>query len=311
MRLDWIEDILAIADAGSLSKAADRRNLTQSAFSRRIQAIEDALGVELLDRSKRPTQLNAGVAAHRDHFIRLTAEIQQLVADLRYGAQVEYNRIAMASQHALTTVFAPRLIQRLEHRGTNLSVRLVSENLDECIGSLLAGRTDMALIFRRPGNEDPITADYVKSRLVSMDKLIPVCGEPLETVAGRGERLPIVDYPGEVYLGRILRRTIFPSLRNLYTIDQRVETALTLAALELAESGTGIAWVPRSLARSRIEAGAVWDLSDTLPTCDLDVIALRLAGNSRPALARAWRELGRIHREDQAMLSGVVGSAES
>ena len=43
MRLEWLEDILAIAQTGSFSGAAERRNLTQSAFSRRIRQIEDYL----------------------------------------------------------------------------------------------------------------------------------------------------------------------------------------------------------------------------------------------------------------------------
>ena len=51
MRLEWLEDILAVADAGSLSVAAERRRLTQSAFSRRMQFIEQALGGQLFDLS--------------------------------------------------------------------------------------------------------------------------------------------------------------------------------------------------------------------------------------------------------------------
>ncbi|MGB3147248.1 MAG: LysR family transcriptional regulator, partial [Paracoccaceae bacterium] len=35
MRLEWLEDILAIAETGSFAVAAERRHRTQSAFSRR------------------------------------------------------------------------------------------------------------------------------------------------------------------------------------------------------------------------------------------------------------------------------------
>ncbi len=41
IRLEWLEDILAVAETGSFSEAAERRHLTQSAFSRRIRNIED------------------------------------------------------------------------------------------------------------------------------------------------------------------------------------------------------------------------------------------------------------------------------
>ena len=43
MRLDWLDDLLAVLEQGSLSRAAESRQLTQPAFSRRIKAIEDYL----------------------------------------------------------------------------------------------------------------------------------------------------------------------------------------------------------------------------------------------------------------------------
>ncbi|MCB2102451.1 MAG: LysR family transcriptional regulator, partial [Rhodobacterales bacterium] len=37
MELSWLEDFVALAETGSFSRAAERRNLTQPAFSRRIR----------------------------------------------------------------------------------------------------------------------------------------------------------------------------------------------------------------------------------------------------------------------------------
>ncbi|MBO6854138.1 MAG: LysR family transcriptional regulator, partial [Marivivens sp.] len=39
MNHDWIDDILAVIDAGSFAAASARRNITQSAFTRRIRSI--------------------------------------------------------------------------------------------------------------------------------------------------------------------------------------------------------------------------------------------------------------------------------
>ena len=57
MRLEWIEDILAVAENGSFQMACEKRNVSQPAFSRRIRQIEQALGVTLFDRSTRPARL--------------------------------------------------------------------------------------------------------------------------------------------------------------------------------------------------------------------------------------------------------------
>jgi DNA-binding transcriptional LysR family regulator len=46
--LSWLDDFLTLAAIGNFSRAADERHMTQLAFSRRIMALEEWLGVDLL-----------------------------------------------------------------------------------------------------------------------------------------------------------------------------------------------------------------------------------------------------------------------
>src|SRR3546814_4780311 len=57
MNLSWLEDFLALAASGNFSRAAQERHMTQPAFSRRIRALEDWLGVALFDRATHPVAL--------------------------------------------------------------------------------------------------------------------------------------------------------------------------------------------------------------------------------------------------------------
>ena len=66
MRLEWLEDILAVVETGSFIKAAERRCLTQSAFSRRIRMIETHVGAELFDRARKPVE-ELGAHVSLDH----------------------------------------------------------------------------------------------------------------------------------------------------------------------------------------------------------------------------------------------------
>lgn len=50
-----IEDLLALIAAGNVTRAARLRHVSQSAYSRRLRAIEESLGVALFDRSSRVT----------------------------------------------------------------------------------------------------------------------------------------------------------------------------------------------------------------------------------------------------------------
>ena len=59
MQIKWIEDFLTLTDTHAFSRAAARRNVSQPTFSRHIQALEDWLGVELIDRSMQGVHLTA------------------------------------------------------------------------------------------------------------------------------------------------------------------------------------------------------------------------------------------------------------
>ncbi len=292
MRLEWLEDILAVAETGSFSEAAERRRLTQSAFSRRIQNIEDYVGTELFDRTHKPVQLRPTTEDQRDQIARLATRLRQLLEDLKRGERISGNRIILASQHALTTALTPVMIQGLQAEHEDLHIRLRSANLDDCFAMLLARQADIALVYRVPGEEHPLEADYIESITLGTDRLIPVvgteAGDALNTRFAEGQ-LPFIAYPGEVFLGKVMDRFVLPRVRGMSRAIPRVETALTLAALEMAAVGLGVAWVPASLAEGRIASGKLADLSNSLPTCALNVTAVRLAGNSGAVEMAVWK----------------------
>ena len=55
-----LETFIAVAEANSFSRAAERLNLTQPAVTKRIQRLEDSLGTQLFDRIGRSVELTEG-----------------------------------------------------------------------------------------------------------------------------------------------------------------------------------------------------------------------------------------------------------
>jgi LysR family transcriptional regulator, hypochlorite-specific transcription factor HypT len=295
MRLEWLEDLLAVAETGSFQEAADRRRLTQSAFSRRIQHIEDQIGVELFDRARKPVQLRPTTAEQRGQIARLADDLRQLVVDLQRGARLASNRMTIASQHALTTALTPLLLKDILARDDDTHVRLRSANLDECFSLLLSRQADIAVVYRLPGAEHPISAAFVETEVIGTDRLIPVIGaaaiDGLNARFAKGE-LPYIAYPQDVFLGHVLEHGLLPRVRSFTRPVPKAETALTLAALELAAVGVALAWVPQSLAQTRVAAGLLVDLSDSLPQQLLEVTAVRLFGNTgAPMAGLVWSAL--------------------
>ena len=124
----WLEDFSALAATRSFSQAAERRFVTQPAFSRRIRSLEAALGLTLVNRSRTPVELTA---AGQLFLVTARTVVEQLGEVLRHlhhleGGQGEVMQVAAA--HSLALGFFPRWIAQLRNEGLNIATRLVATN---------------------------------------------------------------------------------------------------------------------------------------------------------------------------------------
>lgn len=288
MRLEWLDDILAVADTGSMIRAAERRFLTQSAFSRRLRMIEEQLGVELFDRSRKPAELRHSVLERCDEMRSLAESLRKLRSDLVRG-DGEQTRIVIASQHAITTAIAPLLIQTITE-AAHVDIRLRSANREDCYALLLTRQADFMLYYsseRQPLVFDP---DFIETRVLGGERLIPVFSSNeagrLEAALARHE-VPVVLYPGDVFLGKVLRDEIWPRF-DLDMFKPHAETALTLAALQFALIGGALAWVPHSLAQPYLQKNELRDFSEKFGTTKLSLILSRIKGSRSSHAQEAW-----------------------
>lgn len=292
MRLEWIDDILAVLDAGSLARAAERRFLTQSAFTRRVRLIEQSVGAELFDRRRKPVTLRPGVAAMEPELRDLAARLRRVQRGLKATAEQGPGALCFACQHAITTTVSPWIVRALTRDGAG-SVRVRSGNQDECLVQLLAGEADFAVMYGLPGEQAPLLVGAVDVAVLGHDMLIAV-GIPALRAAAAGGPIPAISYPSDVFLGQIFDRNIAPRLRPGLRMVTKAETALTLAALQFALSGIGIAWLPQSLVAGALAAGQLVRLDGPgagLPSQALEVRVIRLSQGQTGATEAAWHEI--------------------
>src|SRR6056297_955788 len=115
MRLEWLDDILAVADAGSLARAAELRHVSQPALTRRLRAIEAALGVPLFERRHKPLTLLPEIAPHLPAMRSLAAQLRQLRDGLAQSGGAR--GLTLACQHAITTTHSPAIVAALGGTG--------------------------------------------------------------------------------------------------------------------------------------------------------------------------------------------------
>ncbi|MBS9717293.1 LysR family transcriptional regulator [Pseudohalocynthiibacter aestuariivivens] len=285
MRLDWIEDILAVLDNGSLARAAEKRFLTQSAFTRRVRMIEDSIGATLFDRSRKPVALMPGVKALEPEMRRLSMQLRRLKHDLKQTTDPLSSVVSIACQHALTTTLSSKIVGALT--AGDRTVRMRSGNRDECLIQLFSGEADIAITYQIPGERTPILAQAFEAHDLGADRLIPVCIPDLEDSTHNGE-IPAIGYPSDVFLGQVFDRTIVPRLSNKVVLSPRAETALTLAMIQLVLDGIGVAWLPQSLILDHLAQKRLIKPSLNLPEQELEIKMIRLAEGQSPQNDAIW-----------------------
>src|SRR5436190_17203495 len=83
MRLETIKVFCDLINSGSFSKAAEANELSQPTVSRLVHQLEDRLGGQLIDRSKRPLQFTPLGQAYCEGCKRLLEQYWELEASLR------------------------------------------------------------------------------------------------------------------------------------------------------------------------------------------------------------------------------------
>ncbi|GAB3760106.1 LysR substrate-binding domain-containing protein [Ramlibacter monticola] len=247
MNLSWLEDFLALAATGNFSRAAEERHMTQPAFSRRIRALEEWLGVELFDRSMQPARLTAAGDWFRPQAEELLARVARVPGEARAFAEADASTLRIAATHALSFTFVPGWLQALEPQAGRGPIRLVSDVLQRC-EALLAQRQVQFVIAHAPaGAGGGLAAAGAPSVRIGQDLLLPVQAPG----APEGALLQFSDESG---LGRIVRQALGAELAG--TAARPVFTAYLASVLKsMALEGRGLAWLPQSIVGEELAAG--------------------------------------------------------
>ncbi|WP_136442212.1 LysR family transcriptional regulator [Pacificoceanicola onchidii] len=289
MRLEWIDDILAVLDGGSLARAAERRLLTQSAFTRRVRLIEDNVGVTLFDRRRKPVTLMSGIEALEPDFRDLSARLHKLRHQMQTAGEKAARSVAFVCQHALTTTVSPQVVRALSPEG-EATVRVRSGNQDECLMHLISKEVEFAIMYALPDDAPLEPGNAFESVDLGADILVPVSTPGIRAKAS-DPVLPVIGYPSEVFLGQVFAQRVNPQLPTGTAITTIAETALTLAMVQLALTGIGIAWLPQSLVGDHLTQGNLVRLDSILPKQPLIVRMVRLADPRTEHAERVWQHL--------------------
>ena len=239
---------LAVVEEGHFGRAAARLGMSQPPLTAQIQALERALGVKLLERSRqgtRPTWEGEALLPAVRRLAESARAVEALAHEVKLGRR-ELITIGCITSAVFGTL--PPLVRafRAARPGTVVSVKEM--DTADAVEALRRGELDVA--FARLERDRP----PVRTLPIAPDRLIVALpeGDPLAD----GERLDLAALEGRPMI--VLPRSISPAYFDGLTAACRAAGFAPLAALEvnsamaqlaLVASGLGVALVSEGMAR--------------------------------------------------------------
>ena len=180
--MDWdkLRIFHAVADAGSLTHAGDKLNLSQSAVSRQIRGLEDSLNATLFHRHARGLILTEQGELLFDATIAMNKRLDAASARIRDSEEEVFGDLRVTTTIGFGTLWlAPRLA-KLYQSYPDLHVDLM---LEERVLDLPMREADVAIRMKEPSQ-----ADLIRKRLMTV-KMQLFATQPYLDENGVPERL--------------------------------------------------------------------------------------------------------------------------
>jgi len=301
MELRHLRYFVAVAEALSFARAAERLHLSQPPLSRQIRALEDELGTPLFARTKRSVRLTPAGAALLPEARRLLRDADGLKAGARQLAAGEVGALALGFISVAAYNMLPELAPEFRRRHPGVKLALQEATSDVQLPALRQGELDVGLVLppvAEPGLEyAPLLHEALMAAL------------PTGTSRGRGPVAlaslrdePFVLIPRQV--GTSLYDAIVGACQRAGFSPRIEQEAIQMQTIvSLVAAGMGVALVPASLRHlrrtgvtyrplversPRIEIGIAWRRADDAPAVRA-FVALARDSAARRSAARGRR----------------------
>jgi LysR family transcriptional regulator, nitrogen assimilation regulatory protein len=152
MRLDvrQLRYFLAVAEAGSLSRAAERLNLAQSAVSHHLADLEAKLGLQLLERHPRGIRLTPAGQRLHEHARSIVTAVAKAEEDVKAFAKEAMGPVSVGLPYTPTMIAALPFMRAVRREFPKVVLGLLEEQSELLVKRLFEGEIDLAALYNPP-----------------------------------------------------------------------------------------------------------------------------------------------------------------
>jgi DNA-binding transcriptional LysR family regulator len=234
--LEGIDALVALETFGTVSEAATRLRLTQSAVSKRLAALQHELGFRLVEPDGRRLRLTPRAVELVERARPLVAELRGLSKPTRLDARASFS---LALADSIASSWGPSVVRRALRDAREVDVELHAHRSELVVESVRLGRYDVALC-----TESSSAKDLVGRTLV--DEPMVLVSSGLVAKLDRGLPLITIEPTSATW------RAIHPLLRQRH--ERLLSGSLVFvesfgAVVQMLRAGFGNGLVPLGLAR--------------------------------------------------------------
>jgi DNA-binding transcriptional LysR family regulator len=281
MELRHLRYFAAVAEERHFGRAARRLHMAQPPLSRQIQDLEEELGFQLFDRSRRHVELTPAGDVLQERVRQVFAELERALDDARRASLGETGRVGVGYVSSLAYSGIAPLLRDFRSRHPDIEVSLRELPPQQQLDALKDGSLQVGFV------RSPVEDDDVQKRCLRRERLVVAL--PANHPLARRRRIALAELAHEPFV--MFPRARGPTFYDLLITMCRAagfspriaQEAPQLDLVSLVIAGFGVAILPesvRALGRAQLELRPIVGS----PTTELLVVWKR--GEPAPAVQR-------------------------
>lgn len=286
MNLRFLETVIAFSEQPSLTATGEALGLSHSAVSLQIKALEDEIGIQIIDRSTRPAKLSddgLALVGYARQLGNVLSDIRSLSTDHVLDGVVTMGVVPSA----LTGLFPP-VLKRLTRAHPKLQVRIRSGLSEQLVAATTARDLDLAVVTEPLRMPEGLAMERIGSEpldIIAPEALADTADDTLLT------EQPFIWFSRRTWAGQQIER-------HLLSRGIQVNSAMEVDSIDAVETlvahGLGVSITPRRLIRPGPQSNLVRRPFGA-PQLHRHLCLIRLARSPRRRVADALtQELNRL-----------------
>ena len=295
MEITWLEDLIELDATRNFSVAAAARHITQPAFSRRIKALENWIGTQLIDRSTYPVKLTPAGEVVLENARTMSQDMYRLRDECRDLYSPSADTLSISALHSIALSIYPSYARQLQDAVGPFTTRMNATDYYDCIESLTLGRSELAICYSHILGPQYLNSGQFETLTLMQDPLVLVASPPIADQMGQAlvaqtedETLPLVSYSPGCFLGKmqeILTKHYHSNRIGFHTV---FENSMSETLKRMILAGQGIGWLPKSVIADELKQNTLHMLTEDKAILELDVVLVRKSVAGSSLLQKIW-----------------------